>query len=63
MKHTKIIIATALALTLTACSDTNTAEVSDLPDITTSSTALTTKTTTEETTTKTTTTTAEITTV
>ena len=62
MKHTKIIIATALALALTACSDTNTAEVSDLPDITTSSTTLTTETTTETTEETTATTEAETTT-
>lgn len=59
MKKTKAILAVILALTMTACSDTNTAEVSDLPDITESSTALTTTTAVETTTT----TSAEITTV
>ena len=58
MKKTKAILAVILALTMTACTDTNSAEVSDIPDITESSTVLTT--TAEETTT---TTTAEITTV
>lgn len=57
MKYIKIFIAAILALTLTACSDTSTAEVSDLSDITESSTVLTT---TAE---KTTTTIAELTTV
>ena len=69
MKHTKMIITAVLALALTACSDTNSTEATDLPpvsdpsEVTPSSTVLTEETTTVEETTTITTTTAELTTV
>lgn len=61
MKYTKIFLAAALALTMTACSDTNTAEVTTIPDVETTESVITAS---EETTAETEeTTTAEATTV